>query len=60
MKTCETFKEELVRFNSEGYHVHVLLNHTPKVALSNLINYLQDWPICKLKQLHPKLKNWHC
>jgi putative transposase len=34
---CKDFDAELVEFNGEHDHVHLLINYPPKVALSNLV-----------------------
>lgn len=38
---CEGFETELVEFNGETNHVHLLVNFPPKVAVSKLVNSLK-------------------
>lgn len=38
---CEDFECELVEFNGEANHVHLLVNFPPKIALSKLVNSLK-------------------
>lgn len=38
---CDDFEVELVEFNGEANHVHLLVNFPPKVALSRLMNSLK-------------------
>jgi putative transposase len=38
---CTDFDSELVEFNGEDDHVHLLLNYPPKVSVSALVNSLK-------------------
>lgn len=38
---CTKFKAELVEFDGEGDHVHLLVIYPPKVAISSLVNSLK-------------------
>lgn len=38
---CKDFEAELVEFDGEDDHVHLLVNYPPKVAVSNLVNSLK-------------------
>lgn len=38
---CRDFDAELVEFDGEHDHVHLLVNYPPKVAVSNLVNSLK-------------------
>ena len=38
---CNDFESELVEFDGEDDHVHLLLNYPPKVAVSKLVNSLK-------------------
>jgi putative transposase len=40
-KVCEDFEAELVEFNGEADHVHLLVHYPPKVAVSKLVNSLK-------------------
>ena len=35
------FESELVEFDGEDDHVHLLVNYPPKVSVSNLVNSLK-------------------
>ena len=52
---CENFEAELMEFNGEGDHVHLLVNYPPKVCLSKLVNSLKGVSSRRLKQHHPEL-----
>jgi REP-associated tyrosine transposase len=40
-KVCADFEAELIEFNGEHDHVHLLVHYPPKVALSKLVNSLK-------------------
>ncbi|MFE9808640.1 IS200/IS605 family transposase [Streptomyces sp. NPDC005227] len=40
-KVCEDFEAELIEFNGEHDHVHLLVHYPPKVAVSGLVNSLK-------------------
>ena len=40
-KVCGDFEAELVEFDGEHDHVHLLVNDPPKVAVSKLVNSLK-------------------
>ena len=40
-EVCDDFEAELVEFDGEDDHVHLLVNHPQKVAVSNLVNSLK-------------------
>lgn len=52
---CEDFEAELVEFNGEGDHVHLIVNYPPKVSLSKLVNSLKGVSSRRLKLHHPEL-----
>lgn len=49
-KVCDDFSVDLVEFNGEKDHVHLLLNYPPKVSLSKLVNSLKGVSSRKLRQ----------
>jgi putative transposase len=57
---CRDFDAELLEFNGEHDHVHLLINYPPKVALSNLVASLKGVSSRMLQQqfgdFHPWLK----
>ncbi|TLG09857.1 IS200/IS605 family transposase [Nocardia cyriacigeorgica] len=52
---CTDFEVELVEFNGEADHVHLLVNFPPKVALSKLVNSLKGVSSRRLRQEFPDL-----
>lgn len=40
-KICRDFEAELVEFDRESDHVHLLINYPPKVSISKLVNSLK-------------------
>ncbi|MDA8663975.1 IS200/IS605 family transposase [Porticoccaceae bacterium] len=54
---CNDFEVELVEFDGEGDHVHLLVNYPPKVQLSKLVNSLKGVSSRKLKLHHPEIAN---
>jgi putative transposase len=57
-KVCADFETELIEFNGEQDHVHLLLNHPPKVCVSALVNSLKRVSSRRLKQAFPELKQF--
>lgn len=57
---CKDFDAELIEFNGEHDHVHLLINYPPKVALSALVNSLKGVSSRLLRKefgdFHPWLK----
>ena len=54
-KVCRDFGAELVEFNGEQDHVHLLVNYPPKVAISGLVNSLKGASSRLIKRYHPEL-----
>ncbi|MEU9360903.1 IS200/IS605 family transposase [Streptomyces sp. NPDC048301] len=52
---CEDFEAELVEFNGENNHVHLLVNFPPKVAVSRLVNSLSGVSSRRLAKSSPDL-----
>jgi putative transposase len=52
---CADFEAELVEFNGEHNHVHLLVNHPPKVAVARLVNSLKGVSSRRLRQEFPDL-----
>ncbi len=40
-RVCTDFESELIEFEGEDDHVHLLVNYPPKVAVSKLVNSLK-------------------
>ena len=56
-KVCEQFECELMEYNGESDHVHLLVNFPPKVAVAKLVNSLKGVSSRKLKLHHPEVTN---
>ena len=52
---CADFECELVEFNGEDNHVHLLVNFPPKVALARLVNSLKGVSSRRMRQEFPEL-----
>lgn len=56
-KVCEDFEATLVEFDGEGDHVHLLINYSSKIAISNLVNSLKGVPSRMIRQAnYPKIQ----
>ncbi|WP_184759378.1 IS200/IS605 family transposase [Streptosporangium album] len=53
IEVCDSFGAELVEFNGEEDHVHLLVHHPPKVALSTLVNSLKGVSARLLSKEYP-------
>lgn len=49
---CSDFEADLVEFDGEDDHVHLLVNYPPKVAVSNLVNSLKGVSSRMLRKKH--------
>ena len=52
---CADFETELVEFNGENNHVHLLVTFPPKVALAKLVNSLKGVSSRRMRQEFPDL-----
>lgn len=52
---CADFEAELVEFNGESSHVHLLVSFPPKVAVARLVNSLKGVSSRRLRQEFPGL-----
>ncbi len=57
LSVCADFEVELVEFDGEEDHVHLLVNYPPKVQLSKLVNSLKGVSSRKLKLHHLEVTN---
>ena len=57
-KVCDDFECELLEFNGEEDHVHLLVSYPPKLALSSLINSLKGVSSRQLKTTFPEISNF--
>ncbi|MGW0595416.1 IS200/IS605 family transposase [Streptosporangium sp. NPDC002607] len=53
IEVCGSFGAELVEFNGEEDHVHLLVHYPPKVALSTLVNSLKGVSARLLRKEYP-------
>jgi len=53
---CENFESELIEFDGEDDHVHLLVQYHPKVAISTLIHSLKGVSSRKLRKKFPIFK----
>ena len=58
-KICQDFEVELVEFDGEQDHVHLLVNYPPKVSISKLVNSLKGVSSRKLKQKHIDIHKYY-
>ncbi|MCL5673753.1 MAG: IS200/IS605 family transposase [Deltaproteobacteria bacterium] len=58
-RICEDFESELVEFNGESDHIHLLVNYPPKVCISRLVNSLKGVSSRRLKGTFPHLKKYY-
>jgi putative transposase len=54
-KVCRDFDVDLVEFNGEHDHVHLLVEYPPKVAVSKLVNSLKGVSSRRLRQEYPAI-----
>lgn len=55
---CKDFEAELIEFNGEDDHVHLLVEYPPKVAVSNLVNSLKGVSSRMIrKKYYPMIKH---
>ena len=55
---CTDFEAELVEFNGEDDHVHLLVNYPPKISVSSLVNSLKGVSSRLIrKKNYPNLRN---
>lgn len=59
MDVCRDFDAELVEFDGESNHVHLLVNYPPKVAVSKLVNSLKGVSSRLLRKQHPELHRYY-
>ena len=54
---CQDFGSELVEFDGERDHVHLLINYPPKVSVSKLVNSLKGVSARLLRKAnHPSIQ----
>jgi putative transposase len=55
-EVCADFESDLVEFNGEGDHIHLLVNFPPKVTVSKLVNSLKGVSSRRLRAEFPDLR----
>lgn len=58
-KVCNDFEVELVEFDCEEDHVHLLVNYPPKVSISKLVNSLKGVSSRRLRQYHADIHTYY-
>ena len=58
-KLANMFEAELVEFNGEYDHVHLLLNYHPKISISKLVNSFKGVSSRRLRQHFPELQQYY-
>jgi putative transposase len=53
---CRDFEAELVEFDGEDNHVHLLVNYPPKVSLSSLVNSLKGVSSRMIRKNYPSIR----
>jgi len=53
---CADFEANLVEFNGETDHIHMLVTYPPKVAISNLVNSLKGVTSRRMRREFPELE----
>ena len=56
---CADFEADLIEFNGEQDHVHLLVNYPPKHAVSTLVNSLKGVSSRRLRKERPELAEKH-
>lgn len=54
-QVCHEFENELVEFDGEDDHVHLLVHYPPKVSISKLVNSLKGVFSRKIRQQYPSV-----
>lgn len=52
---CTDFEAELVEFDGEDDHVHLLVNYPPKIAVSTLVNSLKGVSSRMIRKKYPSI-----
>lgn len=52
---CKDFEAQLVEFDGETEHIHLLVNYPPKVAVSKLVNSLKGVSSRLIRKQYPEL-----
>ena len=58
-KVCSDFEAELIEFDGENNHVHLLIQYPPKIAISKLVNSLKGVSSRMLRVLHKDIQKYY-
>ena len=58
-KICVDFEAELVEFDGETDHIHLIVNYPPKVSISKLVNSLKGVSSRRLRQQHADIHKYY-
>ena len=53
IKICKNFNAQLIEFDGEKNHVHLLVLYPPKISISTLVNNLKGISSRRLRQRFP-------
>jgi REP-associated tyrosine transposase len=56
---CVDFQAELIEFDGEVDHVHLLVNYPPQTQISKMINSLKGVSSRMLKKHYPEIIKWY-
>ena len=56
---CQRFEAEIIEFDGEKDHVHLLVNYPPKLALSKLVNSLKGVSSRLLRANFPSIEKYY-
>lgn len=57
-KVLDDFESELLEFNGENDHVHLLISYPPKHSISALVNSLKGVSSRRLKEQFPEIESF--
>lgn len=57
-KVLDDFDSELLEFNGEEDHVHLLISYPPKHSISAIVNSLKGVSSCRLKEQFPAIESF--
>ena len=58
-KICADFEVQLIEFDGEKDHIHLLINYPPKLAISKLVNILKGVSSRRLRQQHSDIHRYY-
>lgn len=59
IEICVDFKAQLIEFDGEVDHVHLLINYPPQIQLSKMINSLKGVSSRLLRKNYPEITKWY-